>query len=172
MRQRSPVTPLSRLQLSIFVPINLLRTATGNDASSYLRREPHKRDPAVRTLSVFVKTSSLPSLRSMSHGTFDHVEEPASGSDGGTRHDESARFVEGLRRWVSVLSMQARWWPHPSSSVRRDKGSCAAGGRFYILKRFKREPCHYRSRQKTARGYHAFRRRLRESRRIARVVSL
>ncbi|KYQ58514.1 hypothetical protein ALC60_02552 [Trachymyrmex zeteki] len=28
-------------------------------------------------LSVLVKTSSLPSLRSTSHGTFEHVEEPA-----------------------------------------------------------------------------------------------
>ncbi|XP_011052541.1 PREDICTED: uncharacterized protein LOC105144969 [Acromyrmex echinatior] len=105
--------------------------------------------------TVLVKTSSLPSLRSTSHGTFEHVEEPAYGGDDDVRHDESARFVGGLRGRVLVFSMQAQWWPHPSSSVRRDKGSCAAGGRFYVLKRFKREPCHHHSQQKTPQLHHA-----------------
>ncbi|EGI66675.1 hypothetical protein G5I_04792 [Acromyrmex echinatior] len=63
--------------------------------------------------TVLVKTSSLPSLRSTSHGTFEHVEEPAYGGDDDVRHDESARFVGGLRGRVLVFSMQAQWWPHP-----------------------------------------------------------
>lgn len=72
---------------------------------------PIYRNPAVQMLSVLVKTSSLPSLRSTSHGTFDHVEKLAYG--GNVRHDESARFVGGLRGRALVLSMQAWWWPHP-----------------------------------------------------------
>lgn len=31
----------------------------------------------------------------------------------------------------------------------RQRESCAAGGRFYVLKGFEREPCHHHSRQKT-----------------------
>lgn len=127
LKRRRSTGAFARKQNKSRREVNISPKAFSFRSTSYVPRpgtmhlpiyvEPRKRDPAVRTLSVFVKTSSLPSLRSMSHGTFDHVEEPASGSD--SRHDESARFVRGLRRWVSVLSMQARWWPHPAGTRSR-----------------------------------------------------
>ncbi|XP_077268614.1 uncharacterized protein LOC143900780 isoform X1 [Temnothorax americanus] len=59
---------------------------------------------------------SIPSLRSTSHGTFEHVAE--------SLYSHTARratFVttsqhvlqEGFGGRALVLSMQARWWPHP-----------------------------------------------------------
>ncbi|KAL0131603.1 hypothetical protein PUN28_002861 [Cardiocondyla obscurior] len=62
-----------------------------------------------------------------------------------------------LRELVNTVVLIAIYVSLQSSSVRRDKGSCAAGGRFCVLNRFKREPCHHHSRQKTPWLHHALR---------------
>jgi len=72
-------------------------------------------------------------------------------------HNATRAHVRTLSRVADTVVLIAIYVSLQSSSVRHDKGSYAAGGRFYILKRFKREPCYYRSRQKTPRGYHASR---------------
>lgn len=106
----------------------------------------------------FSKTDSWPMLQLHQRGTRTAF---------ARRHITRRAHVRTLSRVADTLVLIAIYVSLQSSSVRGDKGSCAAGGRFYILKRFKRETCHYRSRQKTPCGYHASHRRLRESRRVA-----
>lgn len=73
----------------------------GDVSSSYVGPRGNLAVPTT-TLSVFVKTSSLPSLRSTSRGTFDHVKEPANG-DGGGGGGESSRRASTFRRRALLL---------------------------------------------------------------------